>query len=59
MNYFKVVVVISALILSTGIPKNLQKKVNKEIKQTFNIEGYDMVDVKLDPSILPNLPSNT
>ena len=58
MNYFKVVVVISALILSTGIPKNLQKKVNKEIKQTFNIEGYDMVDVKLDPSILPNLPSN-
>ena len=43
--------------MSFGLPKNIQKKVDKEIRGSFNIETFDFTEVAIDSEITQDLPS--
>ena len=45
------------LIISIGLSKSIQKKVNKEIKDVFNIEQFTFTAVNIDSEIAKTLPS--
>ena len=45
------------LFVSSGLPKNIQKKVDKEIKNTYNIESFILNPVTFDPEFTKTLPS--
>lgn len=44
-------------LLSFSLPKNIQKRVDKEIKSYFNIEDYKLINLKIDTKIAEDLPS--
>lgn len=44
------------IMFSFGVPKNLQKKVYKEIKNTFKVEDFNLSTVKVDGKINATLP---
>ena len=51
MNFKHIHILIFALVLlSFGLPKNIQKKVDKAIKSTFNIETFtlNVIDIPID-----------
>ena len=52
-----ILIVIGFSILSFGLPKNLQKKVNKEITGTFEIENFDLISVTIPAELEQTLPS--
>ena len=56
---FKLVtfVVITFLMQSFGIPNGIQKKVEKEIKDSFNIETFNITSVTIASDIKKSLPS--
>lgn len=55
---FKYLIIFSFIIFTSfGLPKNLQKKVDKEIKVAYNIEAYKLIPVAFDSSITDELPS--
>lgn len=45
------------LMFSFGLPKNVQKKVDKEIKDSFNIENFSFTSVSISSEITKDLPS--
>ena len=49
--------VLALLSLSFGLPKNLKKKVDKEVKNTFNIEDFSLTNVTFASEITKDLPS--
>ena len=51
------VLIIFIVILTNGIPKNIQKKVNKQIIETFNVEHFSLTELIIDPEIAKTLPS--
>ena len=57
MNYKNIISAIIGLFLSLGIPKNIQKKVNKEIRLTFSVEKFKMNEVLFDETVTEDLPS--
>ena len=58
MNIKFLLFLISAgFLISSGLPKNIQKKVNKEIKITFNIEEFNFTAISIDAEINKELPS--
>ena len=52
-----ILIVIGFSLLSFGLPKNLEKKVNKEITDTFEIENFDLTSVTIPSDIEKTLPS--
>lgn len=46
------------LIISIGLSKSIQKKVNKEIKEVYNIEQFTFTEVYIDSEIAQTLPSS-
>ena len=56
---FKLVsfLLITFSLLSFGLPKSIQKKVDKEIKDTFNIEIFDFTSVSIPYEHTKGLPS--
>lgn len=48
---------ISLSMLSFGLTKNLQKKVNKEIKSVFEIETFDFNEVSISSEVVKELPA--
>jgi Na+-translocating ferredoxin:NAD+ oxidoreductase RnfG subunit len=52
-----VLIIISFSLLSFGLSKNLEKKVNKEITDTFDIENFKLISVSISPEIEQTLPS--
>jgi Na+-translocating ferredoxin:NAD+ oxidoreductase RnfG subunit len=48
---------ISLVFLSFGLPKNILKKTNKEIKSTFNIEEFNLQSKVFNEDITKTLPS--
>lgn len=44
------------VLFSFGVPKNLQKKVYKEIKNTFKIEDFNLSTIKVDDKLNASLP---
>jgi len=55
---FKYILLLSVFLMSFGLPKNIQKKVNKAIQSTFNIETstLNVIDIPID--IVKTLPSS-
>ncbi|GAA4898037.1 hypothetical protein GCM10023311_23530 [Flaviramulus aquimarinus] len=43
--------------MSFGLPKNIQKKVDKEIKKSFNIETFNFTEVTIPTETAKDLPS--
>ena len=52
-----ILILIGFSLLSFGLPKNLEKKVNKEIIDTFELENFDLVSVSIPAEIEQTLPS--
>jgi Na+-translocating ferredoxin:NAD+ oxidoreductase RnfG subunit len=52
-----ILILIGFSLLSFGLPKNLEKKVNKEIIDTFEVENFDLVSVSIPAEIEQTLPS--
>ena len=44
------------MLFSFEIPKNLQKKVSKEIKSTYGIEEYSLVNISINSKLNSTLP---
>ncbi len=44
-------------MMSIGLSKSIQKKVDKEIKGTFNIELFTFTEISIDSEITNDLPS--
>ena len=58
MNFKQPLFILSLFILmSFGLPKNIEKKVNKEIKVTFNIEGFVLKEKLISKDLAQTLPS--
>ncbi|WP_396600503.1 FMN-binding protein [Algibacter sp. R77976] len=58
MNLKPVSILILALFLmSFGLPKNILKKVNKEIVKTYGIETFNFTEVNIASDIAKDLPS--
>ncbi len=58
MNYIhRFIIVASLLFLSFGLPKSIQKKVDKEIMETFHIETFKFLAVSIPSEETKNLPS--
>ncbi|WP_166963562.1 FMN-binding protein [Yeosuana marina] len=53
----KYILLITFIILFNGLPKNIEKKVFKEIESTFEIEDFEIIGVSIDPAISKTLPS--
>ena len=45
------------VMLSFGLPKNIQKKVDKEIKDTFELETFNFISVAIPQEHILNLSS--
>ena len=45
------------LLMSFGLPKKIQKKVDKEIRSIFNVETFDFTSVAISLDIAKDLPS--
>ncbi len=56
---FKYISLLSVILLlmSFGLPKNIQKKVDKEIINAFSVETFKFTSVTISPDITKNLPS--
>lgn len=52
------IVILALFIMSFGLPKNIQKMVNKEIEKVFELETFNFTSVMLDAEIVKTLPSN-
>lgn len=58
MNLKQISILIFALIMmSFGLPKNIQNKVNKEIVKTYGIETFDFTEVIIASDVAKGLPS--
>jgi len=58
MNFKSVFIILLSLsLLSFGLPKHLQKKVDKEIKSTYNIETFDFNTIIISTEIAQTLPA--
>ncbi len=51
------ILILACFMLSFNLPKNIQKKVNKEIKNVFGVENFDFNTVKIPSEITKDLPS--
>ncbi len=51
------ILILALVLMSFGLPKNIQKKVDKEIVKTFGIETFNFTEVKIAKSISKDLPS--
>jgi len=58
MNFKQVLLpFVAFLMLSFGLPKSIQKKVDKEIKTTFNVEAFEFDSVVISENVAKELPS--
>ncbi|RLD28968.1 MAG: FMN-binding protein [Bacteroidetes bacterium] len=54
-NY--ILVSVALLFLSFGLPKNIQKKVDKTIKSAFKIDTFTLNTIRIPSEIITTLPS--
>ena len=59
MNFKDAILIITAtfVCLSFGLPNNIQKKVDKEIKSVFDIESFKFTSVEIPLNVAKTLPS--
>lgn len=56
---FKYILIFSVatLMMSFGLPKNIHKKVSKEIKKTYNIEQFELTSITFPSHITSAIPA--
>mgnify|MGYP000167970250 CR=1 FL=1 len=58
MKFKQFTILLTAFVfLSFELPKHLQKKVDKEIKDTYNVEVFEFKSKIIDAKVASNLPS--
>ena len=58
MNFKRILIVfITFALMAFGLPKRLQKKVNKEIKSTYNVEKFACNAITISTEIANTLPA--
>jgi len=57
LKYFLFAALIFPLLFSFGIPKNVSKKVTKEIQKVFEVESYELNEIKYSQEVLDKLPA--
>ncbi len=58
MHFKHLLILFIALVLmSFGLPKNIQKKVDKEIQKSFNVETFNFTEITIPSEITKELPS--
>ena len=58
MNYKQVLILVFSIVLmSFGLPKNIQKKVDKEIRSAFNVEIFEIGAIEIPEMVSSKLPS--
>ena len=50
-------IVLSIFLMSSGLPKNIKKKVDKEIRDTFEVETFDLSSYNINSEAAKDLPS--
>lgn len=50
------IVTICFLLVGFGLPKNVEKKVQKELKKTFQIDGFTLIPIAISTSLNEGLP---
>lgn len=59
MDFKRSLLVVGLVVLTSfNLPKNIQKKVDKTIKATFDIENFSLQAISFSDEIIANLPSN-
>ena len=59
MNYKQILtLVFSLFLMSFGLPTNIQKKVDKEIKSAFSLEVFEIEAIEIPESISSELPTD-
>ena len=56
-QYISILFIASFLLLSFGLPKNLEKKVQKEIEKTFEVTEFSWQTVKVSNTLNAELPT--
>lgn len=51
------ILILALIMMSFGLPKNIQKKVNKEIVKTYGVETFDFTEIIIPSDIVKDLPS--
>ncbi len=54
--FFGLIILSSFFLLGFGLPKNIEKKVQKELEKTFQIDGFTLVPVEISASLNVGLP---
>jgi len=59
MKLRKIIPIIFSVLfmMSFGVPKRLEKKVDKEVKDVFEIAAYNIQNIKVSSDINSKLPS--
>lgn len=58
LKYVLLLPVLFVFLMAFNLPKGIQKKIQKEIKETYQIETYDFKDVVIASEIVKTLPSD-
>jgi len=54
--FFGVFVISSLLFTSFGLPKNVEKKVQKELEKTFQLTGFSLNPIRIEDTLRAVLP---
>ena len=52
-----IILLVSIFLLSSGLSKSIQKKVDKQIIEVFNVEEFTFTEFKIDSELTNTLPS--
>ena len=62
MNFRKrtsvVLIIFSMVFFGFGIPKNVQKKMDKEVEKVFDTTNYSFVPITVSKAVNEKLPTN-
>ena len=54
--FFGLIIISSFFLLGFGLPKNLEKKVQRELEKTFQIDGFSLTPLELSTALSDELP---
>ncbi len=56
-NRYFLLIGLMILLNAFGLPKNIQKRLDKELKKTFKIESYSLENISITDALNENLPT--
>ncbi len=58
LRYISILVLLSFLLMAFNVPKGIQKRIEKEIKETYQVETYNLNSVNISQDIASTLPAD-